>query len=253
MPDDIIEKVNNPDDFYKSTTKIDIYLIKRSVSKDELEGPYGSIISYLEDNKEVLWIETPMDKGYPLILAQGDLVLVDVKKGKTIYQFQSAVLGRKKDSNTNLFLFALNVPKEVKKIERRVFFRLKITDLDVVLKIKKNINDKDFISFKGNAHDLSGGGIKVRLILKDKKPNDYEKILTLIKEEAITFIEFEIDKKKKINQKIKFVSSYKDEENKIGYISFSFVEIPRGIQDSIIRYIFNKQREMKQKGIEFDD
>lgn len=252
MPEEIFEKINNPDDFYKPGTKIDVYVIKRSVSKDEFEGPYGSIISYLDENKEVLWIETPMDKGYPLILSQGDLISVDVKKGKVIYQFQSLILARKREPNTNLFLFALNALKELKKIERRKFFRLDL-DIDVVLKIKKNLQDKDFISFKGSTQDLSGGGVKVKVIIKDKKPDDYEKILSLIKEDVIAFIEFEIDKKKKINQKIQFVNSYKDEEKKIGYISFSFVEIPRGIQDSIIRYIFAKQREMKQKGIKFDD
>lgn len=247
MPEDIIEKINKLEDFYKPGTKVDVYLIKRSVAKDELEGPYGSLISYLDDNKEVLWIETPMDKGYPLILTSGDLVLLNIKKGKIIYQFQGMILERKREPNTNLFLFALNAAKEAKKIERRQFFRLPVT-LDVILRIKKSNEDNEYLEFKGKTKDLSGGGTKIIFRL-----TDYNKILKLIKEEFITSIHFEIDKKKKINQKVKLVSSYADEESKIGFISFQFVEITRGMQDMIIRFLFAQQREMKQKGIEFDD
>ncbi|AWB09398.1 Flagellar protein YcgR [Thermodesulfobium acidiphilum] len=246
MPEEIIERISNLKEFYKSGTKIDIFLVLRSVDKEELDGPYSSLISYL-DNDEVLWIETPMNKGFPLILAPQDLVLVNVKKGKLIYQFQSLILERRKEPNTNLFLFALKAAKEVKKIERRNFFRLPVI-LDITLKIKKNIQDKDFIIFKGKTKDLSGGGVRVAV-----KSSDYKEIMKLIKEDYIIFIEFEIDKRKKINQKIKFVNSYTDEESKIGFISFYFDNIYRGIQDSIIRFLFAKQREMKQKGIEFDE
>ncbi|AEE13661.1 type IV pilus assembly PilZ [Thermodesulfobium narugense DSM 14796] len=246
MPEEIIEKVNNLKEFYKSGTKIDVFLVLRSVGKEELDGPYGSLISFLDDD-EVLWIETPMNKGFPLILAPQDLILVNVKKGKLIYQFQSLVLERRKEPNTNLFLFALKAAREVKKIERRKFFRLPVV-LDVTIKVKKNAQEKDSLNFKGKTKDLSGGGVKVAV-----KLTDYSEILKLIKEEYQTFIEFEIDKRKKIYQRIKFVSSYTDEESKIGFIAFYFDNIPRGVQDSIIRFLFAKQREMKQKGIEFDE
>ncbi|WP_448589594.1 flagellar brake protein [Thermodesulfobium sp.] len=246
MPEEIIEKINNLNEFYKPGTKIDVFLILRSVGKEDLDGPYASLISFL-DNNEVLWIETPMKQGYPLILTSGDLVLINIKKGKIIYQFQGLILERKREPNTNLFLFALNAAKEVKKIERRQFFRLPVV-LDVKLTIKKDIKDKDSINFKGKTKDLSGGGVKVVF-----KLSDYKEIIKLIKEENLVFIEFEIDKKKKINQKIKFVNSYTDNESKIGFISFCFENIPRGVQDSIIRFLFAKQREMKQKGIEFND
>jgi c-di-GMP-binding flagellar brake protein YcgR len=157
------------------------------------------------------------------------------------------ILERKREPNTNLFLFALNAAKEAKKIERRQFFRLPVT-LDVILRIKKSNEDNEYLEFKGKTKDLSGGGTKIIFRL-----TDYNKILKLIKEEFITSIHFEIDKKKKINQKVKLVSSYADEESKIGFISFQFVEITRGMQDMIIRFLFAQQREMKQKGIEFDD
>jgi len=105
---------------------------------------------------DAICITVPYLHGIPLILVPGDWVDVRVIECDATYHFTSMVLGRRRDK---IPLYALSVPGEVKRVQRRHFVRLE-TLLEVRYAPLVD-GDGEPVFRIARAIDISGGGMRL--------------------------------------------------------------------------------------------
>ncbi len=210
------------------------------VKRDEDETLYKSLIQEIRDDSFL--IQEPVYKRFVLSLKIGERISLGVFTDNDRYTFEASVLGVKEE--TNLKLYILSQPENVKKHERRNFVRVEVT-----IKVKYEIlNDppssaKDVELYRPKqtalAIDLSGGGMMLKV---DKFPP----------EKAYLMVEFEIPLKGK-SQRLKLFGQVMRNiiENRSGVKRYlagvSFHELDERTQDKIIGYVFDKMIENIRK------
>lgn len=171
-------------------------------------------------------------------------ILISIHKGELInlyftvenigsYSFTAKVISRK-DSP----VYTLNIEKisEIIKIQQREYFRLPLgMEVNKSHKIIKN-HKLETYSEKTEAKDISGGGMRINCNYKHEK-ND--KINCSFKVENKTI---------KTDAIIKRVEEIDTFDYKYG-IGVAFLDIDERDKDEIIRYIFNQQRILRNKGM----
>ncbi len=235
--------------------------INDNVYLEILEGPLKgrAFITRVEDiTKENVVLGAPYDaeKKFYVYLRGGTKVRVSFPKRDAVYQFNSIV----RDSSTGrLPLLFLSRPKELLRFQRREFVRLddvipvtyKVAipeDMDVKYKLinpkeLKNIDfEKDEEEFlNGFTKNISGNGML--LIIK----KDMAKIGNLLE------ISFQLPGRPKefhvIGEIVRIANEVKvDYPDEIG-VGVKFVKINERDRTEIVKYIFDKQREMIKKGL----
>ncbi len=238
-----------------------ILSINDNVYLEVLEGPLAnrSFITRVEDiTKDSVVIGAPYDteKRFYIYLRGGTKVRVSFPKKDAVYQFTSIV----QDSRSGrLPLIVLSKPKELLRFQRREFVRLddvipvtyKVAiseDMNVKYKLieKKDIPDIDLEELEGDflngfTKNISGNGML--LIVK----KDVAKIGNLLE------ISFRLPGKSKvfkvIGEIVRFANEVKVEyPDEVG-VGVKFIKINERDRTEIVRYIFDKQREMIKKGL----
>lgn len=192
------------------------------------EGPYqGSYYSHLLSMEDsYLSISIPISKGEIVPIRNGTPLSVIFVGPEAMYQFESRVLKRKRGKVPSLLI---SLPENFRRIQRREFFRLKV---NIPLLFRKQEGGEDF--FEAFTLDLSGGGCKFRA---EEELEVGETVLVRFKEEELTGLDLEAEilRREKDDQKFIYAARFK--------------EIPEREQDEIIRFIFDKQRKLKKKGL----
>ena len=203
--------------------------IEIEVKDSAYAGVYQSKISQInEDTIEVL---TPIENSEIVPLRKGTVLKVFYTGQRAAYKFKSQIIDRFKEPIPTLII---KYPQEVNRIQRRDYFRLEYQlDLKYCLVDEEGSNISDF--HETVTCDISGGGIRMVL-------NEELEVNTIIKL-FITGIP-QIEQDSIIGE---IVNIYDSISGKAAGVEF--VDITAKTQDEIVGWLFDKQREMRKKGL----
>ena len=195
------------------------------------EKTYKALIIDIQD--EFLRINVPVNDGEYLMLHSGERVEVNsYSEEDRCYNFHAEVISRGKEGN--IMYFKISIPYDIKKIQRRNFFRVGLVN-PIEYKIITNINEADFdnVPYKeGLMVDLSAGGLKLKI--KDN-----------IKKEDILLINIKL---KKIQAELKCdivrIDNTPDKETLCG---LRFIDIIPAQGEKIIEELFEIVRKQRAK------
>lgn len=196
------------------------------IAKDKA---YKSLITDFDDD----WIKinVPVFEGEYLVLYSGEMVIINMylDSGKC-YSFNAKVLSKGKEGN--IPYYKLSEPINIKRIQRRNYFRVgilnnayykNITNVD-----KNDIDDKEYI--EAMMLDLSGGGLKLK-INEDVHMHDILSIKMRIKGSEII-----------VNGEVVRIEVSEDRNKMCG---IKFLDISQSQTDRIIEELFEIMRKQR--------
>lgn len=187
------------------------------------------IASQLVDKKnDLLIINNPLKRGVPYPLQEGQKIkIVFYREEKGIYSFLAEIVNKLQG---RLTIYTVKPIGEPEKIQRRYYFRL-----DVILRVILKDLTEDIVT-ESFTKDISGGGMK----LISKKSFEEGKLMEctvyLKDNEKITFT----------GEVIRSVSNPSTKEYEVG---IKYRDIGEGVRNSIISFIFERQRQLRKKGL----
>lgn len=210
---------------------------------DKVEPTYISEIEWIDgDNTAV--IAAPILGGNVIPLPVDTVVnvfFVGMERGiYNRYKFNAVV--RDRNISNNLYVLMIEKLGRIERVQRRRYFRLDCY-AEVRYKVVEslNVDNKDSSNFKKTlAKNLSGGGICM-------KADDR------IKPGSIVVCEISFDKNRKIGFYGKVVR-FEDTGREYRYryeVGIAYMAIDERDRETIIRYIFNEQRKLLNKGLVF--
>lgn len=202
-------------------------IVKRN-SQEDIKG-----YSMLQDITSAgeLVITQPMRDGVPIVIRPSDSIRVLFFKEEGCFAFDGRPINRFKIKNVDMI--SIRQISSIEKIQRRQFYRLKIV-LPVEIKILDNKEGSPIL--KGYSVDISGNGLRLNI---DQKLD----VNSIIK------CNIKLSSNETLSVKGRVVRVALD--NKLAYkydIGIAFVDIPNATQDRIVKFIFEKQRELISKG-----
>lgn len=218
--------MDNKTDEISVNTKCEI-LIENKVYKSNIQDVDENTVS----------VSLPVSDGEYAVLSKGTMVEVIYYDKNNVYSFITDVVGRKTDK---VKLIVLNKPRDIKKVQRRKFFRIEVSKEAEFIKIDKDFNRESINKakstgkiLKGFVVDISGGGFKF-ISKYNVKKDDFFLAKIPIENENIPVI-------------CKCVRSDKDAITKSNVCGFSFYKIDDKSRDKIVVYIFKLMREHMKK------
>ncbi|RQD67775.1 MAG: hypothetical protein D5S00_09735 [Tindallia sp. MSAO_Bac2] len=203
--------------------KVDIEIENKNNPVDS-KVLYSQVLELAEDS---FYISVPMTKGFEYPLRTNQKLNIIFFNDKGVYTFRGECRGKVKIENLDAYeIVRLSEPK---KKQRREFFRLKY-----MIKVSLKSLEKDTIA-NALTLDLSGGGLKV---LTDRSFYVGEKI------EATLFLE-EGD----VTVASVVVRAHKRSEDKRFELGIKFHDIGEQNRNKIVAFIFQKQGELRKKGL----
>jgi len=210
----------------KTGNKIEI--IVSSKTGNDKESYISQFERISKDGNEII-IYAPIKEGKIVPLSLGINIDVYFIEDVDLFGFKAVITSRLKQGNINL----LEIKKlsDINKLQRREFFRF-----DCMLNIKYRVIN-EWEDFKdGIVTDISGGGICL-------VGEEFLKSNSMI--ECQMFL--------KANEKINFIGKVVrvDEENASNKfrLGIKFIKIRNIDKETIIRYIFIEQRNLRKKGL----
>lgn len=192
---------------------------------------YRSLI--IDKNDDFILINLPVNNGEYLMLHTGESVEMNLysEEGRC-FNFLGDVISKGKDGN--VLYYKLTIPYNIKKIQRRNFFRVDIVNFVEYKKITKAL-DEEISSIpyeKSLMVDLSGGGIKLKLNGNVKK-KDILLVKIQVKGQDLV-----------LKGEAVRVESTADKEKLCG---IRFIDITESQSDIIIEELFEIMRKQRAK------
>src|SRR5690554_141036 len=185
-------------------------------------------------------ITEPLYMGKPLELEPGWRAEGSVIKKDAVYTFSSIVLYTE-TVNAKRFL-VLSWPEEWGRIQRRSDVRLEVR-IPIELWSEEEISGRKFMRLiEGQTRDLSAGGVKIETRQKFKK--EQLSIALFLPAEKINL-------PARVLRSGTFVSieSRTRRTTLLNWTSLKFLAIPEEDKQKILRFIFQKQQELRFKGL----
>ncbi len=208
------------------------------------DGVYqGSYMCRIEDlGSDYLAISSPMDnKGYIPVHTESQL-RISIIGERALFSFFSRVRGRRKDQ---IPIILVDRPDELVRIQRRNFVRLETNmPLEYYLLPPEDEEpepmeiDRDQYS-QGEMLDLSGGGLQLKIETWDQIKKGRQVLVRL--DSFLPLTERE-------GEQLTEVMSFRREGEYLS-LGLEFLEISDFVQDKIMGWIFEKQRELRKKGL----
>ncbi|SEO80854.1 flagellar brake protein [Propionispora vibrioides] len=190
--------------------------------------------SRIEDmTPEAMTIAMPMSKGYPIIIPNGSTVWGRVVENGQVYQFQSTVTGKR---ISPLPVWILTLPTNITKVQQRSFVRLDIV-LPVKIQVVSEQQDEDAPLHDLLTKNISGGGVCLISQDKLKLGTKLNVQLQLPEQEAWTIA----------SDVVRLDMPQNDRQ--LYWIGVRFLDIAEPIRNRLIRFIFRKQLEQRQKEV----
>lgn len=188
--------------------------------------------------KDYIGISIPISNGQYAPLNENDKVTVIYYNENNLYGFNTSVMGRKVDI---IPIILLKPPKNVKKIQRRKFFRVNLFKDVEYLKVDKNISDitankltKDLKAFtKAIMLDLSGGGFRLKTKEAIRATDRFMIKIPLEHEDIFVLSDC--------------IRVFRDTDTNLYVSGFSLFNVDGKVQDKLIAYIFAVMREQMKK------
>lgn len=238
--------------------KLELRKISKNIDKNEIL--YTSQILDIASD-DTINIAMPIEKGRIIPLTIGDKYQMFIYSSKGLYQCNIVILNRYKDNN--IYILTIQIISELKKFQRREFYRLdcvldityhSINKLEILLTEKIRRNDftnetektacimkldeliKEYS--QGIVTDLSGGGAK---FISDK----------MLEKESTVLMTFNLQLGGMIKQlQIQgvIISSVKM-LNRTGYFEHrvKFADILKEEREFIIKFIFEEERRLRKR------
>ncbi|GAE88992.1 flagellar brake protein [Acetivibrio straminisolvens] len=140
--------------------------LKLELKLNSLDEKRGNSVFVSEfewaENDKIIYIAAPIKNGriYPVIVGESvDMVFI---KNDNLYEVKGEVIGR--EVRHNISLLRVEITSEIRKIQRREFFRFDCS-IPVGYRIagQKEIDGSKKRFTKSYTRDLSGGGVCIRL------------------------------------------------------------------------------------------
>jgi len=209
-------------DFLRVMQKVDIIEENRETNEK------FTYLSRIEDiGPKSIFIAPPYRKGFYLPPNVGKVITMWITAESCAYLFNAELLGY---SSASVPLWEVALPINVKKIQRRQYVRF-----DIALDVKIEIEDKPGDPVIALTKNVSAGGVQI--VLQEPLPPDSRVKVTLpLTSEATVVATGEV---------IRVIFPEKPHEKITTAIKFS--EIEERARNLIVRYIFRKQAERRQK------
>ncbi|MEN6413172.1 MAG: flagellar brake domain-containing protein [Veillonellales bacterium] len=175
----------------------------------------------------------PMDKSVPVLLSPGTVFFGKAIDNGAVYHFTSTFIDKK---ILPLPVWIASPPRDIRKIQQRAFVRIDAV-LPVNIEIEDEAEENSVRLLQVFTRDISGGGIQAIC----KEPLKLGSQLRL----QIDIPEF--GRVETIGKVVR-MEQPQDLRN-LFWISIKFIDIPEGIRRKIIKFIFKKQLEHRQKGL----
>lgn len=196
-----------------------------------IEKSYRSLI--IDKNEDFILINIPVNDGEYLMLHIGEKVEMNLySEDGRCFNFFGDVVSKGKDGN--VLYYKLTTPYNLKRIQRRNFFRVDIVNTVEYKKIT-NILEEEICNLpykKSLMVDLSGGGIKLKLKGNVKK-KDLLLVKILVKGKDLI-----------LKGEIVRVENTEDKEKLCG---IRFLDITESQSDMIIEELFEIMRKQRAK------
>lgn len=193
-------------------------------------GLYHSRIEDISTEKMV--IAMPMSKGYPVNVSRGSQLFGKIITNGAVYRFKSVVIDKRMHP---LPVWIVSPPSDIKKVQQRAFVRIEIM-LPLRLEFidtEEQENDALNVITK----DISGGGLRI----VSKQPFKLNRRLKL-------HIELlEMGMVDAIGEIVRI--EHPQPENPVYWVGIKFIHITEAHRSKIIKFIFKKQLEYRQKGL----
>lgn len=223
-------------------------LSDRDIQLGKTPKTYASRILEITDDEDIISIAMPMEQSRLIPLAKGDTFDAFFYTAKGLYQANILIQERYKDGN--IYTLQCEILTELKKYQRRQFFRLvksipvkymsiKDEERDEILKKPEIIDSvmKSYVNSEAISIDVSGGGIRIvgdKLLTKssslivnfnigtDTGIRYFRLLAKIIKSEEL------LAKKGKFENRLEFLN-ITDEDREI-----------------LIKYIFEEERKLRR-------
>lgn len=206
-------------------------LIALSNKPDSIQ--YHSRIEDITDTHMI--IAMPMSKGYPVLLWTDSCFYGRALADDAVYAFTSTFINK---SITPFPIWVVSLPRDVRRIQQRDFVRF-----NVVLPVEMTIlpdegssEETEPMTELVSTKDISGGGIQ--LIVKEPLPHGTRLQLS-----------FELPEFGSIQVAGKVVRvDQSPADRQVYWLGVRFVDVHDSVSNKIIKFIFKKQLEQRQKG-----
>lgn len=201
--------------------------IELKISNGDYQGIYRTKVDDIRE--QMLFIGAPYDQGQILPLRVGTVLEVFFYDDISAYCFDTTI---KQRIALPIPIFVLDLPDEIRKIQRRQFVRVK-TAFPIIYRIitEKGLSDPG----NGKLLDLSGGGMRFETLAK-------------LENNALFSIQLKLPSGE-LNTLGRVLRVQRIEKAKSYNISSEFYEISEHDRDMIIRYVFELQRTLRKKGL----
>lgn len=212
--------------------KIEVrYRGDRANSKKEISY---SMVQDVKSGDEIV-ISLPMLKGMTILLELGQEVEIIYYRDDGCFIFAAKVV--EQFSVASASLIRLKKISSVKRLQRRNYFRLKVTLPIYIRELKEDPDQDPGPWLKAYTLNLSGGGARISSNEKLDKGALLECRLELNEEEVI------------LNGKVVRSQLVEDDPIVRYEIGLSFIDIAESDRDSIIKFIFQEQRKLRKKDL----
>ncbi|MDP4143277.1 MAG: flagellar brake domain-containing protein [Bacillota bacterium] len=193
-------------------------------------------------NEEHIGISIPVNNGEYATLKKGDNVEVYYYDERTVYKFETEVIGRKIEG---VAIVLLAHPTSVKKIQRRRFVRVSVLQKMSYVKIKKGLSEKDIekvsrakeVFKEATVLDLSGSGMRMRT-LEQMANGDVLLVKLPVKDDEVILV-------------CNVVRAIKDSDKQYN-CGLDFEKLDEGTREKIISYVFEIMRIQMKRGLKGD-
>lgn len=223
--------------------KIELTKLNKSMTKDNHQETAKYISKVLEkDNDYEMKIAMPIQGGKIIPLSVGEsLIACFYSSLGAMYEAKIHVTDRYKDGN--LFILEIEVVSQLKKVQRRNFYRYACMLPMQYIVVPDDEDDEEFIERPTSevwkqavAMDISGGGIRIASKIKEEQGIYIEIKLPLVngKERTVLYT------------KAKVICSLPSSQSGVYELRAEFVDILEADREEIIKYIFDMERKKRQ-------
>lgn len=204
----------------------------------ELNGQADSYASRIEQvRSDVLVVNTPMRQREYISLSQGQRVVLQVSRRNTPYWYETVVVGTEWEEGQQHTL--LRRPADNAGVSLRRHVRVNVTISDAQYWVECD-DGKFGPTIPGSVLDISAGGIQA--MTKDPLP-----------EGRIALAKFTLSRQAgSLMASIRIIRTY-ERVSDLGVKTFrsgcEFQELPERERDRLIKFVFQRERELRQKGV----
>lgn len=228
--------------------KIEMVELAKSASGGEKITYVSQLLSFDEDDEDILKIAMPSHEGKLIPLQVGKRFGLTFYSGANLYMADCVIENRYRQDN--IYTLEVRLTTDLKKYQRRQFYRMNCNyvlkfkeveeeeyeEIELPRKIPQSLLDRPFM--EGVSLDISGGG--VRLVSKVR-----------ISENSKIFmdIDFTVGEEKRTVEAVgNIISSVSSKvKSDIYEMRVSFCDISERDREFIIKYIFGEELKKRQK------